>query len=31
MIADAATADCGHVCHVAVKGKDYVFHPYQTR
>jgi len=31
MIADAATADCGHVCHVAVKSKDYVFHPYQTR
>jgi len=24
-------ADCGHVCHVAVKAKDYVFHPYQKR
>jgi len=31
MVADAAKADCGHVCHVAVKSKDYVFHPYQTR
>jgi hypothetical protein len=31
MVADPATADCGHVCHVAVKNKDYVFHPYQTR
>jgi len=31
MIADAATADCGHVCHVAVKSKDYIFHPYQMR
>ena len=28
------TADptsCGHTCHVAVKAKNYVFHPYQTR
>jgi hypothetical protein len=24
-------ADCGHTCHVAVKSKDYVFHPYQQR
>jgi hypothetical protein len=24
-------ADCGHSCHVAVKAKDYIFHPYQTR
>ena len=24
-------ADCGHMCHVAVKAKDYIFHPYQTR
>ena len=24
-------ADCGHACHVAVKGKDYIFHPYQKR
>jgi len=31
MTADAAKADCGHVCHVAVKGKDYIFHPYQVR
>jgi hypothetical protein len=27
----ASLADCGHTCHVAVKAKDYVFHPYQTR
>jgi hypothetical protein len=32
MTADGeAKADCGHVCHVAVKSKDYIFHPYQTR
>jgi len=31
MTADAAKADCGHVCHVAVKSKDYIFHPYQKR
>src|SRR5215510_4338891 len=24
-------ADCGHQCHVAVKAKDYIFHPYQKR
>src|SRR4051812_14834548 len=30
--ADAsAPADCGQSCHVAVKAKDYIFHPYQTR
>src|SRR6202047_3225896 len=29
--ADAATADCGHSCHVAVKSKDHIFHPYQKR
>jgi hypothetical protein len=29
--ADPAPADCGQSCHVAVKGKDYIFHPYQTR
>jgi len=29
--ADPATADCGHVCHMAVKSKDYIFHPYQKR
>ena len=26
-----AHADCGNTCHVAVKAKDYVFHPYQMR
>src|SRR4051794_31049342 len=31
MTADDAKADCGHVCHVAVKNKNYVFHPYQKR
>ena len=31
MTADPATADCGHVCHVAVKAKDHIFHPYQKR
>ena len=30
-LADPATADCGHACHVAVKSKDYIFHPYQKR
>lgn len=29
--ADPAPADCGHECHVAVKSKDYIFHPYQKR
>jgi hypothetical protein len=29
--ADPSPADCGHTCHVAVKAKDYVFHPYQKR
>jgi hypothetical protein len=24
-------ADCGQVCHVAVKAKDSIFHPYQKR
>jgi hypothetical protein len=28
---DAAPADCGQSCHVAVKSKDYIFHPYQIR
>lgn len=27
----AGTPNCGQVCHVAVKAKDYVFHPYQKR
>src|SRR5450755_4181944 len=31
MTADPATADCGHACHVAVKAKDFIFHPYQKR
>jgi Cytochrome P460 len=31
MTADEAKADCGHACHVAVKSKDYIFHPYQKR
>jgi len=30
-VADPATSDCGHACHVAVKKKDYIFHPYQKR
>jgi len=29
--ADASPADCGHACHVAVKAKGYIFHPYQKR
>jgi Cytochrome P460 len=24
-------SDCGNTCHTAVKAKDYIFHPYQTR
>jgi Cytochrome P460 len=31
MTADPAPADCGHSCHVAVKSKDFIFHPYQKR
>ncbi|HKA40634.1 MAG TPA: cytochrome P460 family protein [Burkholderiales bacterium] len=31
MAADPAPVDCGHTCHVAVKSKDYIFHPYQKR
>jgi hypothetical protein len=27
----AGTPGCGDVCHVKVKAKDYVFHPYQLR
>ena len=26
-----AHEDCGNSCHVAVKAKDYIFHPYQKR
>ena len=29
--ADPSPSDCGHACHVAVKAKDYIFHPYQKR
>ena len=30
--ADAdSPSDCGHTCHVAVKAKDFIFHPYQKR
>jgi Cytochrome P460 len=30
--ADAnSPADCGQSCHLAVKAKDYIFHPYQKR
>ena len=31
MTADPAPADCGHACHLAVKAKGYIFHPYQKR
>jgi len=24
-------SDCGNACHTAVKGKDYIFHPYEVR
>jgi len=24
-------SDCGNTCHMAVKAKDYIFHPYQKR
>jgi Cytochrome P460 len=27
----AGTPSCGQACHVAVKAKDYVFHPYEMR
>ena len=29
--ADPSPADCGHACHVAVKAKDHIFHPYEKR
>jgi hypothetical protein len=29
--ADPSPSDCGHACHVAVKAKDHIFHPYETR
>ena len=28
---DAAPSNCGHACHVAVRSKDYILHPYQKR
>ena len=31
MTADPAPAYCGQTCHVAVKAKDFIFHPYQKR
>ena len=29
--ADPSPSDCGHACHVTVKAKDHIFHPYQKR
>src|ERR1700751_1433017 len=29
--ADPSPSDCGHTCHVAVRAKDHIFHPYQKR
>jgi Cytochrome P460 len=29
--ADPSPSDCGNTCHIAVKAKDYIFHPYQKR
>jgi hypothetical protein len=29
--ADSSPVNCGTTCHVAVKAKDYIFHPYQKR
>ena len=29
--ADPSPSDFGHACHVAVKAKDHIFHPYQKR
>ena len=29
--ADPSPSDCGYACHVAVKAKDHIFHPYQKR
>ena len=28
---DPSASDCGYACHVAVKAKDYIFHPYEKR
>jgi hypothetical protein len=30
-VADASPSDCGYACHVVVKDKDYIFHPYEKR
>jgi hypothetical protein len=30
-VVDPSPADCGQACHVKVKSKDYIFHPYQKR
>ena len=27
----SGVSDCGHACHVKVKAKDHIFHPYQKR
>ncbi len=27
----SSLSDCGHKCHVAVKVKDCIFHPYKKR
>jgi hypothetical protein len=29
--ADPSPSNCGYACHVAVKAKDYIFHPYEKR
>jgi Cytochrome P460 len=29
--ADPSPSDCGNACHLAVKAKDYIFHPRQKR
>ncbi len=29
--ADPSPSDCGNACHLVVKAKDYIFHPYQKR
>jgi hypothetical protein len=29
--ADPSPSDCGHACHLAVKAKDNIFHPYEKR
>lgn len=32
MVVDpTGVSNCGHACHLAVKAKDHVFHPYQKR